>query len=159
MPLSCQGLCEAEMTMPAAKRCVCVRKAIAGVVMTPALSTEAPASGEACSKSRGDPVAGLASIHPEQNAWRWVSWRQAYGRGQDQSRGRSAHRAAAGRRPPRMPSVPKSFFMSCRSPLRLVRRLKSASLRLQVCHEPGVRGSFDLVQYRSAERKSLPSAA
>ena len=30
------------MTTPAAKRCLCVRKATAGVVMTPALSTEAP---------------------------------------------------------------------------------------------------------------------
>ena len=42
MPLSCQGLCEAEMTMPAAKRWAQARKATAGVVMTPADSTVAP---------------------------------------------------------------------------------------------------------------------
>ena len=69
MPLSCHGLCEAEMTTPAANRCVCVRKAMAGVVMTPALSTDAPASGEAGGERGGDPVAGLAGVHAEQNAW------------------------------------------------------------------------------------------
>ena len=42
MPLSCQGLCEAEMTMPAEKPWARARKATAGVVMTPADSTVAP---------------------------------------------------------------------------------------------------------------------
>ena len=42
MPLSCQGLCEAEMTTPAENLCARARKATAGVGMTPALSTVAP---------------------------------------------------------------------------------------------------------------------
>ena len=42
MPLSCQGLWLAEMTTPAEKPCLRARKAMAGVVRTPADSTVAP---------------------------------------------------------------------------------------------------------------------
>ena len=44
MPLSCQGLWLAEMTTPAEKPCLRARKAMAGVVRTPADLTSAPAA-------------------------------------------------------------------------------------------------------------------
>ena len=55
MPLSAQGLCEAEMTTPAWNPCVLARNATAGVVTTPALSTMAPAWRR--------PSASVAAIH------------------------------------------------------------------------------------------------
>ena len=55
MPLSRQGLCEAEITTPAANPCVRVRNATAGVVTMPALSTLTPAWRR--------PAASVAAIH------------------------------------------------------------------------------------------------
>ena len=62
MPLSCQGLCEAEMTTPAWKPCVRARNATAGVVTMPALSTCAPASRRPCCQRSRDPRPGLARV-------------------------------------------------------------------------------------------------
>src|ERR1039458_5807872 len=63
MPLSCHGLCDAEMTMPAANECARARKATAGVVMTPADSTVAPAAAR--------PAASVAAIQSEDSRGSW----------------------------------------------------------------------------------------
>src|SRR6185437_15870102 len=63
MPLSCQGLCEAEITMPAENSWVWVRKAMPGVVMTPTHST--------CTPDSARPPASTAAIQKLDSR---VSW-------------------------------------------------------------------------------------
>ena len=70
MPLSCQGLWEAEMTMPAEKEWARARKATAGVVMTPADSTVAPAAVRPAVRRGGDPVGGFAGVLADEDAGR-----------------------------------------------------------------------------------------
>ena len=67
MPLSCQGLCEAEMTTPAWKPCVRARNATAGVVTMPALSTSCACFAQACGQRGRDPRAGLARVAAEKH--------------------------------------------------------------------------------------------
>jgi hypothetical protein len=107
IPLSWKGLCEAEMTMPASKSISRVTYAMAGVGMTPALVTVAPADPA--------PLASSRSIHsPDSRVSRpTIIWSGA-------SATRIARTSAAPRRAtvcrssgysparPRTPSVPKS---------------------------------------------------
>ena len=103
------------MTTPAAKPWARARKATAGVVMTPALSTVAPPASEAGGEGGGDPVAGLAGVHAEEDAGRSCAAASECASARPMA---WTVAASSGDWPatPRMPSVPKSFFMTCFSP-------------------------------------------
>src|SRR5690242_13937565 len=109
MPLSRQGLCEAETTTPAEKPCVCVRYAMAGVGTTPALAVSTPVSRS--------PQTSSSAIHPLDSR---VSCPMTTRRGPAGRWSPSARPTAytvflsSGYSPatPRMPSVPKSFLKS-----------------------------------------------
>ena len=74
MPLSSNGLCDAEMTTPAVKSLDRVRYATPGVGMTPALTTSAPHARAPCASSR-------SSHTPDSRVSRPMSTRGAARRG------------------------------------------------------------------------------
>ena len=110
MPLSWNGLWEAEMTRPAAKPWLRVRCATAGVGMTPALTTDAPAAAAPMARSRsiGSPDSRVSRptsrrISPPVGGSAFTS---AMPR-------RRTVRVSSGGAParPRTPSVPNSFVL------------------------------------------------
>ena len=70
MPLSCQGLWEAEMTTPALKPCGAGEEGDGGGGDDAGVFDRGAAGGEAGGEGGGDPVAGLARVHAEQDAGR-----------------------------------------------------------------------------------------
>ena len=76
MPLSWNGLWDAEMTRPAAKPWLRVRCATAGVGMTPALTTVAPAAVAPTARSRSMLLTGLARVAAHQQPRRAGAPRQ-----------------------------------------------------------------------------------
>jgi hypothetical protein len=65
MPLSPNGLCDAESTTPRSKSSVCARNATPGVGSTPALVTDAPCDDAPRRELALDPFAGLARVTAE----------------------------------------------------------------------------------------------
>ena len=68
MPLSVQGLCDAEITTPASNLRDRARKATPGVVITPALSTATPTEARPKRHAVGDPSTRLARVLPDHHA-------------------------------------------------------------------------------------------
>src|SRR5579864_356856 len=106
MPLSCQGLWEAEITTPAEKFCPWARYAMPGVVITPALTVSAPVSH--------NPAQRVSAIHELDSRVSWPMINRLGPAGKWWPRAQPIAYMVAGSSgyspaTPRIPSVPNNF--------------------------------------------------